>query len=261
MAEADPAPLAGPMTLDLARLREAELDRNWLAEHKIVGLNSGDSRSRPFNLMRTSLMNLLGGDEGPRLIGITSATPAAGKSYISANLALSLAKVSEGAVILVDLDLRRGSIANELGLSPTRGVRDFLSGDAALQEVGLRIAGVPLAVFPTNAEPLESAELLSGDSFSKLLHALRAQPAKTVVLFDLPPIFANDDAMLSVKRLDGYILVVDSSETRKAHVEDALSMLSPAVCVGTVLNRYKGPIFDKYGYGYGAGAYGKYYDT
>jgi protein-tyrosine kinase len=38
-------------------------------------------------------------------------------------------------------------------------------------------------------------------------------------------------------------------------------MLSPAVCVGTVLNRYKGPIFDKYGYGYGAGAYGKYYDT
>jgi Mrp family chromosome partitioning ATPase len=123
------------MTLDLARIREAELDRNLLAEHKIVGLNSGDSRSRPFNLMRTSLMNLLGGDEGPRLIGITSATPAAGKSYISANLALSLAKVSEGAVILVDLDLRRGSIANELGLSPTRGVRDFLSGDAALQEV------------------------------------------------------------------------------------------------------------------------------
>nr|WP_166180520.1 CpsD/CapB family tyrosine-protein kinase [Altererythrobacter segetis] len=261
MAEADPARTAGPMTLDLARLPEAELERSWLAEHKIVGLNSGDSRSRPFNLMRTSLMNLLGSDETPRLIGITSATPAAGKSYISANLALSLAKVAEGIVLLVDLDLRRGSIATELGLAPTRGVRDFLSGDAALHEIGLRVEGLPLAILPTNAEPLESAELLAGENFSRLLSAIRAQPAKTVVLFDLPPIFANDDAMLSIKHLDGYILVVDSSETRKAHVEDALSMLAPAVCLGTVLNRYRGPIFDKYGYGYGAGAYSKYYDT
>ena len=261
MAEADPAGVPGPATLDLAALRTVELDSGWLADHKIVGVNSNDSRSRAFNLLRTSLMNLLGGTEAPRLVGITSATPAAGKSYISANLALSLAKVAKGAVVLVDLDLRRGSIAAELGLPPTQGIREFLTGDAALQEIGMRIEGLPLAILPTNLAPHDSAELLAGDSFSRLLTALRAQPAHTIVLFDLPPVFANDDAMLSIKRLDGYILVVDSAETSKTHVEDALSMLSPATCIGTVLNRYKGPMFDKYGYGYGSGAYGKYYET
>lgn len=259
MAEADPVSMVSPAMLDLSSLPAVELDGVWLAEHKIVGFNSGDSRSRAFNLLRTSLMTLLGGPEAPRLIGITSATPAAGKSYISANLGLSLAKVAEGPVILVDLDLRRGSIATELGLPATRGVREFLAGEAALREVGLRVEGLPLAILPTEAAPLESAELLAGDNFAKLLGALRAQPPKTVVLFDLPPVFANDDAMLSIKHLDGYILVVDSSETRKAHVQDALAMLSPASCVGTVLNRYRGTVFDKYGYG--SGAYGTYYES
>jgi Mrp family chromosome partitioning ATPase len=259
MAEVDPVSMASPAMLDLSSLPAVELDSNRLAEHKIVGLNSGDSRSRAFNLLRTSLMTMLGGTEAPRLVGMTSATPAAGKSYISANLALSLAKVAEGPVILVDLDLRRGSIATELGLPATRGVREFLTGEAALRDVALRVEGLPLAILPTQAAPLESAELLAGDNFAKLLVALRTQPTKTVVLFDLPPVFANDDAMLSVKHLDGYILVVDSSETRKAHVEDALAILSPAPCVGTVLNRYRGTIFDKYGYG--SAAYGKYYES
>jgi Mrp family chromosome partitioning ATPase len=260
MAEADPADAANSATLDISSLPGVELDRIWLADHRIVGHDSGDGRSRAFNLLRTSLMTVLGRTQAPRLVGITSATQAAGKSYISANLALSLAKVAEGAVVLVDLDLRRGSIATELGLPSTRGVSDLLIGEATLQDVGLRVEGLPLAILATNAAPLESAELLAGDNFSKLLQALRDQPAKTMVLFDLPPVFANDDAMLSIKHLDGYILVVDSSETRKAHVEDALAMLSPARCVGTVLNRYRGTIFDKYGYGYGDGAYGKYYE-
>jgi Mrp family chromosome partitioning ATPase len=259
MADADPTSMPAPAVLDLERLPTVELDRIHLAEHKIVGSNSRDSRSRAFNLLRTRLVNILEG-HSPRLVGITSATPAAGKSFISANVAMSLAKVAEGPVILVDLDLRRGSVATELGLDATRGgVSDFLAGEAKLQDIAVRVADLPLTVLPTQVVNHESAELLVGDRFISLVGALRRQAANAVVLFDLPPVFANDDAMLSIGHLDGYILVVDSTETSKAHVQEAMSMLAPGRCLGTVLNRYTGRMFEKYGYG--SYAYAKYYES
>lgn len=257
MAEADPSTSADFSMLQLDKRPCVKLSRSHLADRKIVGFNSADSRSRAFNLMRTRLLKSLPGPS-PRLVGITSATPAAGKSFISVNLALSLAKVAEGPVILVDLDLRRGSVATELGLAPEPGVGDYLAGEATLQELGVRIEGLPLAVVPTNVGPQDSAELLAGERFHRLVDALRAQPANTVVLFDLPPVFANDDAMLSIEHLDAYVLVVDSTETSKSHVVDAVSTLAPAPCIGTILNRYKGRMFERYGYG--SKAYGAYYD-
>jgi Mrp family chromosome partitioning ATPase len=260
MAEADPNGTTTPPRLDAAMLPEINLEAAHLAKRKIVGLSSGDCRSRAFNLLRTRLLKRVP-TSAPRLIGVTSATPAAGKSFISVNLALSLAKVADGPVILVDLDLRRGSVATELGLELSHGVRDFLLGEATFDQVGLRVNGLQLIILPTNAARHESAELLAGDRFPLLLQALRAQPPRTIVLFDLPPVFANDDAMLSISHLDGYLLVVDSSETSKAHVEDAMAMLAPATCLGTVLNRYRGRVFDAYGYGYGSSTYGNYYES
>jgi len=257
MADADPSSRTAPPSLDLARLKTTALNREHLAEHKIVGSNSRDSRSRAFNLLRTRLTNVFSG-HGPHLVGLTSATPGAGKSFLSVNLAMSLAKVAEELVILVDLDLRRGSVAAELGLEVTHGgVSGLLQGQATLQQIAVRVDGSPLAVLPTDIVTQESAELLVGERFAGMMAALRGQAPSTIVLFDLPPVFANDDAMLSIGSLDGYILVVDSTETSKAHVKEAMSMLDPAKCLGTVLNRYNGAIFDKYGYA--SEDYGKYY--
>jgi len=259
MADADPIKRTAPTSLDFENLPSAVLDRHHLAEHRMVGFNTQDSRSRAFNLLRTRLMNVLGGN-GSHLLGITSATPAAGKSFISVNLAMSLAKVAEGPVILVDLDLRRGSVATALGLEVLHGgVSGFLQGKVALQDIAVRVEGIPMAVLPTETVSQESAELLVGERFMGMMGALRRQPPNTIVLFDLPPVFANDDAMLSIAPLDGYIMVVDSTETSKAHVKEAMSMLAPANCLGTVLNRYKGALFEKYGYA--SGDYGKYYQT
>lgn len=259
MADADPTQGRPYRSLDLDRLPRVALNKRHLAERRIVGLDSRDARSRAFNLLRTRLTGQLEGP-GPHLVGITSATPGAGKSFISANLAISLAKVSEGDVVLVDLDLRRGTVATELGLDIRNGgLGNVLRGEKSLQDVGIRIESLPFTVIPAQIVTSQSAELLSGNEYSGLIDALRRLEPSTVVLFDLPPVFANDDAMLSVGRLDGYILVVDSTETSKGHVDEAMSMLSPGKCFGTVLNRYNGRMFEKYGYG--SSIYAKYYDS
>ena len=98
-----------------------------------------------------------------------------------------------------------------------------------------------------------SAELLAGESFARFAAGLRALPSDSIVLCDLPPVFAGDDAMITLERLDGYLLVVDSGKTTVKQVAHAIQLLEPTPCLGTILNRYQGGLADHYGYNYGYG--------
>lgn len=252
--------IPGPSPLKLENLPVFTPDTTVLADKLIVGLDSRDSRSRAFNLLRTTLTKRMK-EKGHRLVGITSATPSAGKSFLSMNLAASLSKVSEDNVILVDLDLRRASIAEVCGMQVKRGVSDFLNGEVSdLASIGARVHESQLVLFPTKHVAKHTAELISGPNFDKLITDLRQQTGDSIILFDLPPAFANDDAMLILGQLDAYIMVIDSGKTSAKQVQEVLAMLNPVPCIGTVLNRYSGGFGDDYGYGYGSSAYAKYYD-
>jgi len=252
--------ITAQLPMKLVNLPVFTPDSIVLSEHLIVGLDSRDSRSRAFNLLRTTLAKRIK-EKGHRLVGITSATPSAGKSFLSMNLAASLSKVSEDFVVLVDLDLRRASIAEGIGMQVKRGVSDFLTGEASdLTSIGSRIDDTQLIIFPTKRVAKNTAELLSGPIFEQFVADLRQDTGDAIVFFDLPPAFANDDAMLILEQLDAYVMVVDSGKTNAKQVQDVLAMLNPVPCIGTVHNRYNGGFADNYGYGYGASAYAKYYD-
>ena len=100
---------------------------------------------------------------------------------------------------------------------------------------------------------------MASPQFENLIAELREQSSEGVVIVDLPPVFANDDAALTTQMLDGFLMVVECGKTSRRQLTDALEMLRPAPCLGTVLNRYAGGILDSYGYG--AGAYDRYYST
>ncbi|WP_339693398.1 CpsD/CapB family tyrosine-protein kinase [uncultured Parasphingorhabdus sp.] len=254
-----------PQMLPKTQLQVEELpvfvpDLDAMHEYQFVGLNNRDSRSRPFHLLRTTLSKSLK-EKNYRLVGITSATPAAGKSFLSMNLAASLAQVADDPVFLVDLDLRRASLAKDIGLVVDRGISDFLNGDVSdLSSIGVRIEGSELTLFPTKRVSNNTAELVSGTNFDYLIDSLRSQTGQSIILFDLPPAFANDDTMLILEKLDSYIMVVDSGKTNRRQVQEMLSILNPVPCAGTILNRYRGGFGDSYGYGYSASSYKKYYD-
>ncbi len=256
MAEPD-LPQGNVRSIELGALGSVQPRRELVEANKIVGFNSRDKRSRPFNLMRTQLTKKFD-DENIRLVGVTSATPAAGKSFLSVNLAASLSKVLSVPTYLVDLDLRRGCVAEELGIEFELGISDYLIGeDHNLNEIGLRVEGAELAVFPTAAVSMDSAQAIAGDRYGTLVKMMREETGGAVVIFDLPPVFANDDAVLSTRLLDGYIMVVDSGRTTRRQLKDAMDMLDPVPCLGTVLNRYAGGILDSYGYG--SASYDRYY--
>jgi protein-tyrosine kinase len=245
----------------LDRLPIFTLDRQLLRKNHIVGFNNRAIETRAFNLLRTTFAKKLKA-EGYRVIGITSAAPGAGKSFLTVNLGASLSFVSEGPVFLVDLDLRRASLASTIGLELDASVNDYLSGETSdLLQIGVRIKESSVAVFPAARTRKAPIDLLTGERLADMVEGLRSINDTATVLVDLPPVFADDDAMIIAEHLDAYLLVVDAGKTTKNQVKEALAMMQPSTCLGTVLNRYRGGLADPYGYGYGYSAYQGYYES
>jgi protein-tyrosine kinase len=248
-AAARPGPIAAEAVGSLNLSRE-ELDARG-----VVGFNSRDSRSRPYHLLRTQLTKIMARNNW-RMIGVTSATPGAGKTFTAVNLAAALAPTAEATVLLCDLDLRRGSVGEMLDVGVDAGLADYLDGQVEdPRELALRINDTHLVVLPTAPTASSSSELIASPRFRSLMARLRAMPENTRVICDLPPVFANDDAMLCMQQLDAYLLVVDHGVSTAGQVEECIRLLDPVPCLGTVLNRYRGGFGDPYGYGYGD-AYG-----
>ena len=237
-----------------------ELDAARLAKRKIVGFESRDIRARSFNLLRSQIAKRLT-QQSLHVLGVTSAAPEAGKSFICSNLAAALSRMPDRQVYLFDFDLRRGSLAREFGLMEGRGLGLFLEGKVTdLREVGYRIGGDNggFAFFPCFASMERSAELFASEQCAALAAAMRTLPASAIVLCDLPPAFANDDTAVICRHLDAYLLVVEQGVTTKKQVNGVRELLHPTPCLGSVLNRYDGGLSDPYGYGYGD-KYSKYY--
>lgn len=246
-------PLAGPIE---------EVQLLDVPKRGIFGFNSRDRRSRPFNLLRSQVVKIMKAN-GWKTLGVTSATPAVGKTFIASNLAASLSRVPDQRTLLFDLDLRRGSVATQYDLTDQPGVDAYLNGQIRdLSPVARRVVGSNLILYPSFRVQESSAELLAGNPMRALIDAMRALPDDCLSICDLPPAFANDDASIVLQQLDAYLLVVEEGRTTARQIRDAMKLLSPSPCIGTVLNRYNGVIGgDDYGFGYWKqGKYDAYYN-
>jgi protein-tyrosine kinase len=232
--------------------------RDMLEEQGLVALVGKPLIQRPLKLLRAQVLKRAS-KIGAKLIGVTSAAPDAGKSFVTTNLAATLAQLSEQTTMLFDLDLRRPSVAERFDMTFEYGIDAWLTGEMTdLRRIGRRVTEHGLVVFPANRIDDGSGELLASTRFDALLEGLRQLPDPAIILFDLPPAFVSDDTLTVIGKLDAYIHVVDEGVTPKRQAEEVRSMLEPATCLGVVLNRYSGRWNDSYGYS-AAKKYSRYY--
>lgn len=235
----------------LAAVKVIDISDDIRDSNRLIGFESHDERARAFNLLRSQLLKD-SADKSVRMIGITSATPSAGKSFVSLNLAAALSKITDRKVLLCDFDLRRGSILEGLETTVEEDVASYLRGEVEdWRSAVFRIADSDLYVLPCIKRLRRSGELLTSQRFEDLIEGLRALPPEIMVICDLPPVFASDDAMLTAANLEAYVLVVEYGRNTESQVRESMAMLAPTPCLGTILNRYRGGFFDAYGYGYG----------
>ena len=122
----------------------------------IFGFDSMDARSRSFNMIRGRLIELQM-KRGWRMVGVVSATPSVGKSFISANVSAALSRDPRYQTYVVDLDLRRGSLSGFFGIVPERGVRDYLEHSAGADVPDTyRLEGERLIIEPVGRRSLEA---------------------------------------------------------------------------------------------------------
>jgi protein-tyrosine kinase len=255
MRRVGPQPVILP---DVTRLAVHSETANMLESRGIVSSRNNHA-SRAINLLRAQLLRRAS-KQDINLIGVTSAAPDAGKSFVTANLAIALARIQDQAVVLLDLDLRRPTIADRLGLEIDSGLEAWLSGTTDdLVRIGRRFGDTALSIYATQGWSDGSGDLLANARFDSLIAALRALPKSTIVLCDLPPAFVSDDAVNVVTKLDAYIHVIDEGVTPRRQAEELRAMMEPAKCLGAVLNRYAGRWNDSYGYA-ASRKYARYYD-
>lgn len=233
-----------------------------LRETGIYGFDGKDIRARPFTLLRAQILRIARARSW-RIIGVTSPTPKVGKSFVVSNLAAAMARSPDLHTYLFDFDLRRSTIARNFKLKGDVGLSHFLDGTINdLSAVARTIPNEQLTIFPSFPNVAASDELVASNRMDSLISAMRQLPEGTICLCDLPPVFANDDAVVISQKIDAYLMIVEDGVTTRKQVRDSIRLLSPAPCIGTVLNRYSaGLTADDYGYGYGQNKqYGGYYD-
>ena len=195
--------------------------------------------SEQYRILRTNLKSYLIKDEksksfssskslsSPKIISVTSSLHSEGKSVTCVNLAVSLAKDLESKVVIVDCDLRKGTIHELLGVSSTPGMAEVLSSDYDYT-VALHPTKIGnLFVIPRGIPPDNPAELLGSRKMKLILEQLRAE-AINYVIIDTPPVVTFTDASIVCSKADAVALVVQAYRTQEEVVKKAKDSIQQA---------------------------------
>ncbi|MFT4583116.1 MAG: protein-tyrosine kinase [Gammaproteobacteria bacterium] len=206
-----------------------------LAANCVVANSLNAGASAAYDMLRTQVLQKLD-ENGWNSIAVVSPSAAEGKTLTGVNLAISIARNVTHTVLLVDLDLRHPNVHTTLGCKPEYGIGDYLINDIPLHKI-LFTTGIPRLVVLPGREALEnSAELLSSPKMVRLTEELKQRYASRIVIFDLPPLLATDDAIAFSPYVDAVLMVIKEGVTRIADVRRASGYLKKTPILGTALN-------------------------
>jgi succinoglycan biosynthesis transport protein ExoP len=219
------------------------------------GLNaSQDEAAQVVEAFRSIRMSLAHSFDpaGPIVMTISSPSPGDGKSLIASNLALSFAEAGYRTV-LVDGDIRRGSLHHTFGVERRPGLVDHLAGDAPLAGILRPATHALLSLIPCGSRRHLGPELLGSARMRELMTYLKAN--YQVVIVDTPPLGAGIDPFV-LSTVTGHLaIVLRAGETDRQLAEAKLQILDrlPVRLLGAILNdvKLKEGAYKYYRYSYG----------
>ena len=221
-------------------------EQQFLANRIIAALPQHKFKDS-YRMLRTRVLQTMR-NNGWTSVAVTGPATGCGKTLTAINLAISLAMEVSNTVLLVDLDLRRPTVHKYFGYEPELGLSDYLTKDIPLHQL-LFTPGIDrLVVLPGRSALPNSAEMLRSPRMIALVNELKTRYPDRLVVFDLPPILAADDALAFSPYTDCFLMVAESGGTKKDDLQKAYGILKNTPLVGTVLNKSEAPTS---GYGYG----------
>lgn len=220
--------------------------------------NQNNLMSETFRNVRTNLQFML--ENGKNVILVTSTISGEGKSFVSANLAISLSLLGK-KVVIVGLDIRKPGLNKVFNIpKKEHGITQFLTNPTInlMDLVQSSDINKNLYILPGGTVPPNPTELLARDGLEKAVETLKKN--FDYVILDTAPVGMVTDTLLIGRVADLSVYVCRADYTRKAEFtlinelaeNNKLSNLCIAIN-GLDLQK------KKYGYYYGYGKYGKYY--
>jgi capsular exopolysaccharide synthesis family protein len=169
-----------------------------------------------------------------RLLMIASLNPHEGKTLTAMNLALSFAMLPSCKVLIIDGDLRKGTLSKWLCAHSRPGLSNLIDGTAEIANVVVACDNVAVQCLPRGHSKTPAGELLNSSRLNDYLRQMAEW--FDVVLVDSPPLNIVTDAQLLARCCDGVLLVTRAFSTTRKSLERAVQDLQPFRVLGTVLN-------------------------
>lgn len=226
----------------------------------VVKEGSRDIMNEAFRVLRTNLEFMIGKDRSSNVIVITSFNPGSGKSFLTMNIAMSLA-IKNKKVLVIDGDLRHASASAYIH-SPEVGLSNYLGGQVdELSDIIVTDKQHPSFSFiPVGTIPPNPTELLFNDRLQDAIHTLKQQ--YDVVLIDCPPVELVADTQIIEKWADRTVFVVRAGLLERSMLPELENIYREKKYknMSVILNGTEGA-GGRYGYrygylyGYGSGSY------
>jgi len=238
------------------------IDWGKLRMEGVIVPNAEPTRvTEEFRIIKRPLIALAGDRASDRasrgnIIMVTSARPREGKTYVSLNLAMSLASERDMNVLLIDADCHHPQIPRMLGINAEQGLLDVLQGPGLdLSDVLIRTDCPNLTVLPSGRRVPESTEMLSSQRMADLVAEISERYRDRMVVIDTPPVLSTSEASALARLVGQVVFVVEANVTGTSLVQEALSMISACPHISVVLNKRDGRPDDS-GFGYSSYYYG-----
>ena len=192
--------------------------------------------SEVFRLLRTNIQ-YINKDEKSTAIMLTSTTPANGKTFVTANLAITLAQANK-RVILVDSDIRKPRLHKVFELENTMGLSDYLRNSS--DGLYIRKTNIEnLSIVTAGTMVNNPSELIGQEKFKKTIEALKEK--YDYVIIDSSPILMVTDSILVSRVVDATILIAIYNKTRIDDLKSAVRRINyvGGNVAGVVVNRTK----------------------
>ncbi len=244
LRDVSPAQAPAPRTVTARESRHVDIDLARLAAMGYLSPETPRARiADEFRVIKRPLLVNLHGKSAPsmeraNLIMVTSSLPGEGKTFVSVNLAISLAMELDKTVLLVDADVSRPSVLTRLGLPPSPGLLDILT-DPSLQvsNVLMRTNIDKLTILPSGKANGRATELLASDAMDRLLDELATRYSDRIVVFDAPPLLPSTESRVLATYMGQVVLVVEADRTPQKSLNQALATIDSCPVVLTLLNK------------------------
>jgi exopolysaccharide/PEP-CTERM locus tyrosine autokinase len=212
--------------------------RREIEKDLVTLMNPQSFEAEQFKILRTNLLFPESG-KTPRSVLVTSAVPGEGKSFVAANLAVSVARHVNWNVLLIDCDLRRPSVHKQFGFQNVSGLSNYLANGTDLEPLLLKTGIENLTILPAGKAIHNPSELLSSERMAALLEEVAERYHDRLIILDSPPPKLTAESGALARYVDGILVVVKYGSTPKDSVTELIDKLGRDKILGAVVNNFE----------------------